>query len=464
MKSLDRANLRRLLHNIVSEAMYGPMQDPKHIFPGQTEELRSMNDELEVKKAGDYASFVSYLKQNIDDPKLKALLNSGHFDGSLEDDVVTVEETDLPVSQLQPTQSEIGLKDSIEFAAEKFPSKTAKLAAAEAGTVADVGGRIITADGKYIIDGHHRWSQVYMVNPLAKIPVYNLITPDSTIPGASTTNTGQDYLKMSQLVIGAVDGVIPQVDADTATDLYRTGGDPEKIRAHMVNIVPKGSKFATEMEAELFKKGETEGESISGVGIDDEMTPSIDMDAPAPPSDTQSDIQGELAPMGADEKPDDVGPTDAEGKLLSTASSGDNKPEDIDISDEKIELNELFSRKWVILSESAEDMIDSVADPTGGYDQVIDRLVNNAIALYNGTHEEAAKMTSRSEMPQFDKGGSDAKKKTDALQTGHIDWNAPYDQSDLDDSAEGATREDIAINEATIRRMIRRAIAKNLKS
>ena len=217
MKSLKRRQLRAVLNKILSED-YGPMQDPAALFPGQTEELRAMNDELESKKQGDYASFVSYLKNNISDPKLQSLLNSGMFDGVAEDDMVEVQETDLPVSQLQPTQSEIGLADSVAWAASNKPDATAELAAASPGTVADVGGRIITADGKYIIDGHHRWSQVYIMNPNARIPVYNLITPDSPIPGVTTTTTGQDYLKMSQLAIGAVDGVIPQVPADTATD------------------------------------------------------------------------------------------------------------------------------------------------------------------------------------------------------------------------------------------------------
>lgn len=101
---------------------------------------------------------------------------------------------------------------------------------------------------------------------------------------------------------------------------------------------------------------------------------------------------------------------------------------------------------------------------TGGYDQVIDRIVNNAIQLYSGTAEAASAMTARSEMPQFDKGGSKDTKKLDALKSGQIDWNPPYDESDMDNSATAPSRKDIAINEADIKRMIRNSILKQLNS
>mgnify|MGYP003116779249 FL=1 len=445
MKSLKRDQLRTILYKILSED-YGPMQDPSTLFPGQSEELRAMNDELESKKQGDYASFVSYLKNNITDPKMQALLNSGMFDGVAEDDMVQVQETDLPVSQLQPTQSEIGLADSVAWAAANKPEATAELAAAAPGTVADVGGRIITADGKYIIDGHHRWSQVYIMNPKAKIPVYNLITPDSPIPGVSTTTSGQDYLKMSQLAIGAVDGVIPQVQADTATDIYRTGGNPDTIRDMFMELVPRGSKFAVALEDKLFNKEQTpSAEMVQSASAEDAMQ--VDMEMP---------MGGELSGSEVEKELEDEVVTDDSGKALATSTSGEKD------DPAKLSLNELFSRQWVTLSENTEIAIGSTS--TGSYDEVINRLVSNAVQLYNGTSEEAAKMTSRSEMPQYDKGGTDPIKKVDALKSGHVDWNAPYDQSDMASSASGADREDIKINEAHIRKMIRKAILKSLKS
>ena len=66
-------------------------------------------------------------------------------------------------------------------------------------------------------------------------------------------------------------------------------------------------------------------------------------------------------------------------------------------------------------------------------------------------------------MPQYDKGGTDPITKVNALKSGHVDWNAPYDQSDMSSSASGSSREDIKINEADIRLMIRSAIVKSLK-
>ena len=39
---------------------------------------------------------------------------------------------------------------------------------------ADVGGPVVTYNGKYVIDGHHRWSQVYAANPDAKVPTIDI--------------------------------------------------------------------------------------------------------------------------------------------------------------------------------------------------------------------------------------------------------------------------------------------------
>lgn len=61
------------------------------------------------------------------------------------------------------------------------------------------GGPIVTADnGAYIIDGHHRWSSIYLINPGAKLNAQDL----GYVP------TPQDALVQSQMAIAAYQGFL----------------------------------------------------------------------------------------------------------------------------------------------------------------------------------------------------------------------------------------------------------------
>ena len=57
---------------------------------------------------------------------------------------------------------------------------------------------VLIYNGKYIIDGHHRWSQIYCGNPNGKIKVLNV-----TIKGVRGSDDPQFALKISQLAIAA---------------------------------------------------------------------------------------------------------------------------------------------------------------------------------------------------------------------------------------------------------------------
>ena len=414
----NKFNFKKYLKNLIHERYTGD-QDPGALNLGTQEELRGINDEIEAEKAGPYEAFVSYLKSNVDDPKVHALLYSGLFDGNPNDDIVTVDETEIAVTSLVPTQKEIGLADSLGWVSKNNPTGGAELAAAESGYVADVGGRIITADGRYIIDGHHRWSQVYLLNPQAKIPAYNLIAPDSPIPGKSATSEGQDFLKMAQIAIAAVDGTVPKVEADTATDIYRTGGNREKITEIIKKVIPEGSAFATELSEKLSTAGK----------ISTALQTSLD------------------AGQTIDQK--------------MSAALNEMKIYDVLFEDYREEMLDMADRikshgePKKVLGNMQSDSED-VEYERGNYENVINYIVNNAISLYNGTSEEAASMTARSEMPQFDKGGSSPETKIKALTTGKIDWNAPYDEGDIESSNQKK------LDENKVRRIIRKMIRRNL--
>ena len=190
----------------------------------------------------DYATFVAELQKKVKDPKFQKFLKMGikEYDGDPQDDVIKVSEPNIPVKGLVPTQSQIGLADSLGWTSKNNPTGAGETAGLGSGT-ANVGGRIITANNKYVIDGHHRWSQVYLLNPEASIPTYNF-TVESPLEG------DKGGLKLAQLAIAAVDGGPPLQPADAATDIYATNGDPEAIKKMLDDQNVVGDKMAASLQ------------------------------------------------------------------------------------------------------------------------------------------------------------------------------------------------------------------------
>ncbi len=146
-----------------------------------------------------YAGFVSALGGAVSDPKIQFLLKNGLNDGNLRDDNVKFNLKYIPCYKLRATQNEIDLDKSLSF---QLKTMTTQITQIEGGNVTIV-GPIITLNGKFVIDGHHRWSQPYCMNPKAKIAALNLERSDlSWIDG----------LKAAQLSIAANLGTLPRAD------------------------------------------------------------------------------------------------------------------------------------------------------------------------------------------------------------------------------------------------------------
>jgi hypothetical protein len=154
------------------------------------------------------------------DVKVKAILNLGLQDLKKEDEVIPVSTKKISVKNLQPTQSQIGLNDSIGWIAFVKPEN----AKSSLGNAADFGGAmILTANEKYILDGHHRWSQVYLLNPDATIPALDLTL---------NVKDEKEMLKVIQLAIAATYKKILMKAADAPTDIFsdeKAGANCEKI-------------------------------------------------------------------------------------------------------------------------------------------------------------------------------------------------------------------------------------------
>lgn len=104
-----------------------------------------------------------------------------------------------PVSYLQPTQNEICLQDSLEKpVANEFNCMYDLIK----GQSVKLGIPIITCNGKFVIDGHHRWLQVACVNPDATMETLDLQINDGA-SGIDFTDT-EDILKITQSLIMAI--------------------------------------------------------------------------------------------------------------------------------------------------------------------------------------------------------------------------------------------------------------------
>jgi len=120
-----------------------------------------------------YEQFVKELKGNVSDPKFLAFIQAGLQDGRVaQDDMVKFTSGPLSCAALTPTQNEIDVDKSLSFPLKKENAQTI-LSYIKGGTFAP-GGAIVTCGGKYIIDGHHRWSQLYCMNPNAQIQAMNM--------------------------------------------------------------------------------------------------------------------------------------------------------------------------------------------------------------------------------------------------------------------------------------------------
>ena len=143
------------------------------------------------------------------DPKVTKVLSLGKSDLKLEDEKVPVnDKAVIAVKNLFPTQAQIGLLDSIGFVAFVMPEAAKNPLSGQANFK---GERILTANSKYILDGHHRWSQTYIINPDATIPALDLTLKVSN---------EKEMLKVIQMAIASTYGKIAMKAANATTDIY----------------------------------------------------------------------------------------------------------------------------------------------------------------------------------------------------------------------------------------------------
>jgi hypothetical protein len=196
------------------------------------------NQDLKNLLKMDYSLFVKELGDNIKDPKFINAIKS------LSNEYPLNFKTAAPVvGDLKPTQNEIDVDKSL-----KFPLTNAESAKTclKGGLIAVAGKRIITGGvGSFIIDGHHRWSQVCALNPEAKIAAIDL----------SDIKDPMKALKATQLGIAADLGKVPTAKVE-GNNLLKMGKDA---------LISYVEKTITPEVLEVFKKA-GKGDNAEAVG------------------------------------------------------------------------------------------------------------------------------------------------------------------------------------------------------
>ena len=176
-------------------------------------EEESAEDQVKnlITKVSNYDEFVKQLGSMANDPKVQAFIKAGKADGDQSDDQLTAVPKQIPVINLRPTQNEIDVDGSLKWPLTKPDSLMNCL---KKGAVT-IKAPVVTYNGEFIIDGHHRWSQLYSMNKDGIINCVDLVGPKMN---------PIDVLKVVQLAIVADIGKVP-VATVKGQNLLKLNGD-----------------------------------------------------------------------------------------------------------------------------------------------------------------------------------------------------------------------------------------------
>ena len=171
-----------------------------------------------------YPEFVEYLKNNYNNSDFLNFVNDLN-----QTSYSTIQ---IPARYLIPTQNEIDIEKSVKTVLQdhnlleqclshRYPVATANLA------------KIVISANKYIIDGHHRWAQIFLVNRNCKIPSLNIHIEDPVIA-----------LKMTQI------GIL--FDSNYIVENRISGSNIFSISEN--EFIVEVSKYVTSQTLDIFSK------------------------------------------------------------------------------------------------------------------------------------------------------------------------------------------------------------------
>ena len=207
--------------------------------------------DIEKAQTGGLATAVSIFTKLASDPDFQKIANAGKTDGDESDEVISVKETSTLASKLYATQMEIGFDKSLKDAMTNA-FKCVDYAFESKVTMGSPDGRVplLTAQvagKKVVLDGHHRWSLCFMINPNADMMVTEMQMPSGA--------TDENALVIMQMAIAAKASKVV-TKTISGTDLMGVSSDVVS-KYVLENIAPEG--------IEAFKKGDPKLDSAEAI-------------------------------------------------------------------------------------------------------------------------------------------------------------------------------------------------------
>lgn len=190
--------------------------------------MRDVELKLKELLEQEIETYVPNLSDNLKDEKFFKLLGMGLLDGRPKDEIIKVQD-DIKIScrKLIPTQNQISLLDSLGWISKNEPDQASNFI--RNITTHYQNDRILVANKKFILDGHHRWLALSLINPDAEMPVVNL-----EFKGIKDE---KEILKIMQMGIALTYGDIFGSDADEKTDLFDESMTGEKLKQELSKLM-----------------------------------------------------------------------------------------------------------------------------------------------------------------------------------------------------------------------------------
>jgi len=164
-------------------------EDPL-LFPEEHGEKPVVENSLNVEQRieeifeEDYLTFMSYLGENIKDPEFRKAIRS-----LAKKKYVNFGEIKAPANRMLPTQNEIDLEKSLKSVLTDIETTRNILKCEEPFKLG--GHAVVTSyNGRYIIDGHHIWSQVFTINPKCSMAAFDLHDVEDPFIALMSTQLG----------------------------------------------------------------------------------------------------------------------------------------------------------------------------------------------------------------------------------------------------------------------------------
>lgn len=166
--------------------------------------------ELDSMFDAPFNDFVERLATNVKNPKFRTLINMGERDGlDLDEQIKINTDSVFRCHDLIPTQSEIGIEKLFDTV-NNDASLARRIIKKDMSSF--IQNRLLIGNDKFILDGHHRWALISILNPKNQIPCIDIQVPSMYRP--------EDMLKVVQLTIAATYGELELKDSDVVYNLW----------------------------------------------------------------------------------------------------------------------------------------------------------------------------------------------------------------------------------------------------